>query len=286
MSSLVRERESVASGAYTRRLRLEVLAAGQGEASVSLPVHDAVINRSGRVHGGAIASGMLTAGRLAAAASERETTTRLITCCHSHVAFLDIPADAAVVSRARVLRRGRDVAHVAAKSLAADGSEIARSSLTFAFVEQAAAFGDTDAARGVPCADPGDDSSMSASPYLSAAGVTRLESEGGVARLRVPYAINAASSPARVDDGAIAGLVDSCAAFAAYLDAGIDLGRTGVTVSMSINVLAASEEDLVGRAWVTARAGDSCISRIEVSGAATGRGVASGSAVYRIFKER
>ncbi len=114
MSTLERERAAFATGAYARRLQLELLAVGRDEASTSLPLHEAAINRSGRVHGGAIASVMFAAARFAAASSEGGDVARDVTCVHAHIAFLAVPSNDAVVSHARVLRRGRDVAHVAA----------------------------------------------------------------------------------------------------------------------------------------------------------------------------
>ncbi len=127
---------------------------------------------------------------------------------------------------------------------------------------------------------------MAASPYLSRAGVTRIAPEGRVARLRIPYALNDAPSPPRVDDGAIAGLVDSCAAFASYLDGEAELDRSGVTVSMSLSIFRSAPADLIGRAQVIGRSGESRVAQVDVAAAESGHAVASGLAVYRLLSGR
>jgi acyl-coenzyme A thioesterase PaaI-like protein len=103
-----------------------------------------------------------------------------------------------------------------------------------------------------------------------------------VAGLRLPFAPNAAECPRRIDDGAIAGLIDSCAAFASYLDDGASFGRSGVTVSMSFSLHAASESDAFGHGVVLSRQGSSRIAHVEVTESASGHLLASGMAVYRI----
>ena len=280
----MRELDSLASGEYARRVRLRALDVRDGAASVELPVHASLFNRGGRIHGGAIASVVLAAGRLAAASSEREPTLRAIASIDSHVAFLSVPGEATVTARAHVLRRGRDVAHVAVAAEDSGGRAIARAALTCVFFDPAEAAGATRAAVRARPAATGSGGRVAASPYLSAAGVEVLEPTGRIVRLKLPYAGNGAEAPRRVDDGAIAGLVDSCAAFASYLDDGRSATRGGVTVSMSMHLLTPRPEDLLGRAWVLARTADCRVAQVEVSGIASGLLVATGTAVYRIVE--
>jgi len=225
---------------------------------------------------------MLAAGRLAAAASERSEPARYPWCLGVSVSFLGVPREGAVTSRATVLRRGRDVAHIGADARDSSGASVASASLTCSF----RADGDNPSASRTAlggaeseCTSTG---TIAASPYLSAAGVEFLDPAGRIARLRLPCAPNVAENPRRVDDGAIAGLVDSCAAFASYLDDREGFERSGVTVSMSLNLHAAVPEDLLGRAWVLSRSGSCRIAQVEVGGVASGLVAASGVAVYRI----
>jgi len=282
VSRIAQEIEAVETGAHARRLGLAVLAASDGEASVSLPIGIATQNRGGRVHGGAIASVLLAAARVATAASERDGVARRLWCLDAQVSFLQVPGEAAVTAEARVERRGRDLAHVSVVAHDADGNRVARAAVTtLLFVDESpSANATTSPSYGFVHAEAG--TAIEGSPYLTAAGIRLLEPKGGLARLRLPYVSNGADHPLRVDDGAIAGLVDSCAAFASYLDCGASIDRRGITVTMSVQFLAPLPEDLIGSARVVASAADCRISEVEVLGVAGGRAAARGTAVYRI----
>jgi acyl-coenzyme A thioesterase PaaI-like protein len=120
------------------------------------------------------------------------------------------------------------------------------------------------------------------SPYLSTAGVLVLPPEGGSARALLPQERNRASDPARVDEGAIAGLADSCAAYAAHLRAPSASPRGGVTVSMALAFHASLAEDLIGVGVVQGHAAGCYTAAVDVAGAASGASVATGFAVYRL----
>lgn len=282
MNRIEREIEAVETGAYARRLGLVVLAARDGEAFVTLPIGIATQNRGGRVHGGAIASVLLAAARVATAASEREGPARQVWCLDAHVSFLEVPGPEAVTAEAKVEKRGRDLAHLSVVARDADGTRVARAALTAVLVDEESRFAHPpiEPVFGRVGSETG--TTIEGSPYLSAAGVTLLEPEGGIARLRLPQASNGADGPHRVDDGAIAGLVDSCAAYASYLDSGASIDRRGITVSMSVQFLAPMPEDLIGSARVVASAADCRVAEVEVLGAASRSVAARGTAVYRI----
>jgi uncharacterized protein (TIGR00369 family) len=282
VNRIEREIEAVETGAYARRLGLVVVATRDGEASVTLPIGPATLNRGGRVHGGAIASALLAAARIATAASEREGATRKVWCLDAHVSFLEVPGEKAVTAEARVEKRGRDLAHLSVVARDADGARVARAGVTAVLVEDESRFSGSriEPAFGRAGAEAG--AALEGSPYLTAAGVKLLDPEGGVARLRLPFASNGAVGPCRVDDGAIVGLIDSCAAFASYLDSGASIDRRGVTVSMSVQFLSPMPEDLIGSARVVASAADCRVAEVEVLGAASCAVAARGTAVYRI----
>lgn len=282
MTARKRELDAIEAGPYARRLGLRVLTASERETAVEMPFRTELLNRGGRVHGGAITSVLLAAGRLAAAVSERNGPPRFAWCFAASVSFLGVPAEGVVTARAAVLRRGRDLAHVGVDASDASGTPVATAALTCVFRSDGDAASGSRVVLGRDDGELASTGTIAASPYLSAAGVELLEPAGRVARLRLPSAPNLAENPRRIDDGAIAGLVDSCAAFASYLDDGESFDRSGVTVSMSLNLHEAVPEELLGRAWVVSRSGSCRIARVEVGGATSGCLAASGAAVYRI----
>lgn len=282
MNRIEREIAAVETGAYARRLGLVVVAARDGEASVTLPIGPATQNRGGRVHGGAIASVLLAAARVATAASEREGPARNVWCLDAHVSFLEVPGPRAVTAEARVEKRGRDLAHVSVVAHDADGAHVARAAVTAVLVDDVPRPTSSRIAPTFGSAGTEAGAAIEGSPYLTAAGVRLLDPAGGVARLRLPHQPNGTDGPSRVDDGAIAGLIDSCAAFASYLDSGASIDRRGVTVSMSVQFLAPMPEDLIGSARVVTSAADCRVAEIEVLGAASCAVAARGTAVYRI----
>jgi hypothetical protein len=85
-----------------------------------------------------------------------------------------------------------------------------------------------------------------------------------------------------VDEGAVAGLVDSCAAYAAHMRAPSASPRGGVTVSMALAFHASGAEDLVGVGIVQGHAAGCYTATVDVAGAASGATVATGFAVYRL----
>ena len=282
MSAAEREIAALASGTYARRLALTASAVGDGTASVTMPFGELLLNRGGRMHGGAIASVALAAARLATAASERPDSVRWPWCSAATIAFLNVPSEGVVTAGASVLERGRDLAHVGVDVRDGDGRRVASAALTCALQAKGDAQATTLSTVAVPSEQTTSVVSVTESPYLSAAGIRRFEPSGRVARLRLPFEINAADNPRRIDDGAIAGLVDSCAAFASYLDDGQSFDRRGVTASLTLSFHEASCADAVGAGWVLSRSGSSRVAHVEVIDVSSGHLVASGDAVYRI----
>lgn len=281
--SLDRELAALVDGEYASRLHLRALAIADGNACVEMPFDPTIMNRGGRVHGGALASLLFAAARVAAAASERAESARQVRLLTANVAFLATPRHGRLVAAARIARRGREVAHATVEAVDDGGALMASAGITIGLVdadfagetamryEKSVARPDVRAGRPVP-----------GSPYLSAAGMLILPAEARTARALLPQARNRALQPSRVDEGAVAGLADSCAAYAAHLcQTGVG-DRGGLTVSMALAFHSVREEDLIGAGVVTGHAAGCYLSVVEVVGAASGISAASGFAVYRL----
>lgn len=280
---LDRELAALADGEYAARLGLRAVRVADGGVAVELPFAPSIMNRGGRVHGGALASVLLAAARVAAASSERPASDRTVRLLTANVAFLAVPRHGRVLAEASVLRRGRDIAHAAVTAVDEDGVAVATGAIAIGFVDPSIGADETAIQpRSAAPLDLAAGTRVPGSPYLSTAGVLVLPPEGQHARALLPQERNRAPDPARVDEGAIAGLADSCAAYAAHLREPGASARGGVTVSMALAFHTSLAEDVIGVGVVQGRAAGCYTAAVDVTGASSGAAVASGFAVYRL----
>jgi uncharacterized protein (TIGR00369 family) len=280
-----KETAAVLRGEYARRLGLRVVDSSRTTARLALPFSQAILNRGGRVHGGAIASVVLCAARLATAASEENRHDQQVHILGAHIAFLERPAHGDVVATGEVIRRGRDLAHVTVRAADTTGTLVAMSHVTAAIGPGHDGDPLTVSSDGDADLDDGG-TPVLMSPYLSGAGFRVMPLEDGLARARLPLAANRMSGTPRMDEGGISGLIDSCAAYAAHMATpGGDL-RAGVTVSMDLFFHRIATEALEGRARGVSRCGDVHTIRVEVYGHRSGTAMADGIVIYRLAEPR
>jgi uncharacterized protein (TIGR00369 family) len=281
--ALAREISMLARGEYAARLGLRAARLEDGRFSVEMPFDGTIVNRGGKVHGGAIASVLMAAARLGAAASERAESERRVRLLTANVGFLCAPQKGPLVATAEVVRRGREVAHMRVDAVDEDGATIANAGILVGFVESDVQSGlATGHQRSRLDLDETQASPVPASPYLTAAGVSTLPPAGRSARALLPKVRNRAENPVRVDEGAVAGLADSCAAYAAHLYEPQPGQAGGVTVSLALAFQAGRDEDLLGVGEVTGHVSGCYLTAVEVVGVESGIPVASGFAVYRL----
>jgi uncharacterized protein (TIGR00369 family) len=281
--ALDRELAALTNGEYAVRLQCRPARLDEGRVAVEIPFGPNIVNRGGRVHGGALASLLIAAARVSAAASEHAGSDRRVRLLAANFAFLSVPRHGRLVAEAGVVRRGREIAHMNAKAFDEGGATVANAAIAVGLVDSY-----TDEKVEAPhrtnagTVDLAQGAAVSSSPYLSAAGVLILPPSERSARAVLPQVPNRAADPSRVDEGAIAGFADSCAAYAAHLQKP-ELGqRGGVTVSMGLAFHSSCDEDLVGVGAVTGHAAGCCLAVVDVAGALSGIPVASGFAVYRL----
>jgi uncharacterized protein (TIGR00369 family) len=268
------------ASAYLARLGVTSDEARSGEARARLRGTEASVNRAGLVHGGAIATVMMVAAETAAASSERERHASELRIAMLNASFLDaVRAGTEVHAAAHVLRRGRDVIHVTVEARAAGTGPAAQALLAYGLHE-------ADGARGhaVSSRAPRDDLTrgepLVASPYMGSAGARVLEGGGEWTCMSLPCEPNEAVA-GRVHDGAVVGLVDTCAAMAAFKSSREHGGGRGATVSISLAWAARTMGEMRSGARVIGRQGSLFTTEAEVWGADGGVHVA-GLVCYRI----
>lgn len=120
------------------------------------------------------------------------------------------------------------------------------------------------------------------SPYVGHLSIQLTTMQPGVATLTLPFADALVTSGTIVHGGAIASLIDTAAAVAAWSDAEVPTNVRGTTVNLTVTYLAPAEkEDLQAVARVLRRGRTLVYLDVEVS-SASGRAIAKGLVTYKL----
>jgi uncharacterized protein (TIGR00369 family) len=283
-------RKAFEDSVFQRRLGVELESVGVGEAIVRLPLHRTNANRSGNLHGGAHASLLLSAASLATASSEREPSAgKAVSPRSLAISYLGAARRTGVRAHAKVVRRGRDVAHVSVVVDSEEGdaiavgnvtvavhdrSEVARS-MTDAGTERKAALFGRVSQKGDP---------VEGSPFLEESGLVVLsEQVEQWQSLLIPTERNEECDQ-RIDDGAVVGLVDNCGSWAAYTAEGLGRESLGSTLSMSVVFASSVAGPLIGSGRLLSHLGTALTSEVEIWSPADGSLRATGLVTYRIAR--
>jgi len=123
---------------------------------------------------------------------------------------------------------------------------------------------------------------LPASPYVGHLGIQLTAIQPGVAQLSLPFTDALVTTGTIVHGGAIASLIDTAAAVAAWSNAEVPANIRGVTVNLTVTYLAvASKEDLQAVARVLHRGRSLVYLDVEVS-SASGSAIAKGLVTYKL----
>jgi uncharacterized protein (TIGR00369 family) len=274
--------------AFQRRLGTELESVGVGESIVRLPLYPANANRSGNLHGGAPASLMLSTASLATASSEREPNAdKAVSPRSLAISYLGAARRIGVRAHAKVIRRGRDVAHVSVSVDSEEGDAIAVGNVTVAIHDRGEvsrsmtdAGTERKATLSGRVSEKGDP--VEGSPFLEESGLVVLsEQVEQWQSLLIPTDRNEERDQ-RIDDGAVVGLVDNCGSWAAYTAEGLGRESLGSTLSMSIVFASSVSGPLIGSGRLLSHLGTALTSEVEIWSPADGSLRASGLVSYRI----
>lgn len=120
------------------------------------------------------------------------------------------------------------------------------------------------------------------SPYNRLLGLSINAIEPGLAQLALPFTEALVTNETIVHGGAIASLIDTAAAVAAWSDAEVPAKVRGVTINLTVTYLAlVSHEDLQAVARVLQRGRTLVYLDVEVS-SASGKVIAKGLVTYKL----
>jgi acyl-coenzyme A thioesterase 13 len=271
---------------YLARIGVEIEGAGGDGARAQLRYTEANANRGGAVHGGALAALLVTAAELAAAASEREGHDVQMRAASAAISFLEaVRKDEDVVADARVLRRGRDTVHVVAEARRGETAvPVATALFAYTVLPPSAFHPSLQTSRAAPFVHRAA-GELAGSAYMSAGGARIVEADAGWSCMTLPKERNEAA-PERVHDGAMLGLVDTCAAIAAFAGLGREERPPSATVTLSAVWSGRLDGDLVAGARLLGRAGGNYTCEAEAWSAADRRMRASALICYRVAERK
>ncbi len=274
---------------YQQRLGARFEHAGDGRAVVALAMRATNANRSGNLHGGAHASLMISAAMLAVASTEREPSeSKAISVRGLSISYLGAARNVGVRAHGEVVRRGRDVAHVALRVDSDTGDVVATGAASLAIHQmgapessvtdsggsrRAAMFGRVSIEDGRP---------VEGSPFLEESGLIVFdEFVDDWQSLLIPVAPNE-DADGHIDDGAVVGLLDNCGSMAAYTTESVTRESIGATVSLSAVFASSAPGPVVGSGRLLSRLGTAFTSEVELWSPTDGSLRAAGLVCYRI----
>ncbi len=123
---------------------------------------------------------------------------------------------------------------------------------------------------------------MATSPYVGYLGIQLVTMQPGVAMLILPFKDSLVTIGTIMHGGAIASLIDTAAAIAAWSDVDTSTSGRGTTVNLTVSYLAPAErEDVQAVARVLRRGRNLIFLDVEVTGA-SGRAIAKGLVTYKL----
>ncbi len=268
--------ERLGDSPYLRSLGLWIDRAGDDGAVVRLPFRDDNANAGGVLHGGVVASVLDTAGVLAASGDVASETLDLT------VDYLAPAIGEEVVGEARVRRRGREIVHTVVDVRTVGGMLVATGRLTRRVASRVVPAWESAPARPatLPSEPPALAGLLASSPFIRRLGVRVTDAGDGSGCLALPATTEIADATGAVHEGALAALLDTAGATAAWSLVPLDPRCRASTVGLFVSLHGPARGDVTAEACVIHRRGAIFANRVTL--AAGGRIVATGAVTYRI----
>jgi uncharacterized protein (TIGR00369 family) len=274
--------DAVGASPYLRGLGLRVEHVVPERARVRIPYRDGNANAGGVLHGGVIASaidaaGMLVARAGPAPAADVEQGTLDLT-----VSYLAPAIGEDIVAEARLLRRGREIVYADVEARTDVGKPVARGLLTYRIAPAGRRARRSDV---MPAAPPSTERSaladlLASSPFIARLGIRVTHAGAGLARLTLPAGDATRAADGTVHEGALATLLDTAGATAAWSLVPLDPRVRASTIGIHVSLHAPAQGDVAAEARVLHRRNEIVANRVTLG--AGGQVVATGAVTYRI----
>ncbi|HVN64253.1 MAG TPA: PaaI family thioesterase [Candidatus Binataceae bacterium] len=285
MASGLELAKAAAAEPYCGMLGIRLEHADKDGAKIVLPFREEISNPGKQVHGGVVSSLLGIAARIGALAGIDMPGPPLSNTAELHAAYLSSAVGEDMTGEARVLRRGKELAHVRADVTSSTGKPIATGTAIFRAVpgpENTAG-----SAANPPFAVETHDIPSLARMLTAAAFIAKLDINldyyyQGRARLKMPFRADLADDTGTIHEGALGALIDTSGAMAAWSLIKPAGGMRVSTVSIDVNFFASAPgKGVTAYSYNLARRKELYFNRVDIL-ADDGTIVACGSVIYRI----
>jgi acyl-coenzyme A thioesterase PaaI-like protein len=232
---------------------------------------------------------MMSAASMATASTQREPSVEAAVSIRSiAISYIGAARNVGVRAYAKVVRRGRDAAHVTVHVDSETGDVVAIGNLSVAIhdadvcassrtdsggLRRASLFTRLAAEKNEP---------VLGSPFLEESGLAALEEQvDDWQSLLLPVAPNE-DRDRRIDDGAVVGLIDNCGSMAAYTSESVNREMLGTTISLAAVFATPTPGPVIGSGRLLTQLGTALTSEVEIWSPDDGSVRAAGSVCYRI----
>jgi uncharacterized protein (TIGR00369 family) len=274
----------VEQSAYARTLGVEALSISDSEAVLHLPFRETNSNPGGALHGGVYASLSI----IGAHATARTALGADIGPFHTvgiQINYLSAAINEAVTARAKLLKRGKELAFVEVTCTSEAGKDVAQASLMIRGRKGAEVLDGPHCGSAVTGDEPGEmgPAITEMVPFIHQRGIVIEHMAAGEARLLMPWIeSHGDNSSGGTHEGAALALLDTAGAMAGWAQVGPGPYKAS-TPTMQAQVLAAPPaQDLIAYAKVAWQDNEILYSDVEVAGRDDQRVYARGCIPYRI----
>ena len=274
----------VESSAYSNALGVQLQDLTDEGAALHLPFIKENSNPGGALHGGVYASLSI----IGAQATARQVLGEDVGPFHTtafQINYLSAAINEGVSARARLLRRGKELAFVEVTCTSDAGKDVSHATLMIRGRKGANATIGPVPSIDAPGSNPGDMGPAIAGmvPFISERGIQIEHMDAGFARLTMPWKDSHLDNiSGGTHEGAALALLDTAGAMAGWAVTGSGPYKAS-TPSMQAQVIEIPPaEDLVAHARVTHQDNEIFYSDVEVSGVKSQRVCARGTILYRI----
>jgi len=274
---------------FAKFLGMNLVEIAHERAVVTLPYQPEHANAVGPLNGGASASLLNVAGKVAAWTGIDLDQSPSLACVDMHVQYLSATIEEDVIAEAVVLRRGRDLFFLDVALRSPDGRPICQGLLSYRAPDYT---GHTP--RLLPRHVDYPEISHLVTPddawliqgYVKKLSITCQHYSPGRIQMRIPGIEVLMDARGELHDGALASLIDVCGTAAAWSLVPNREGARGSTTGMYISYTQAAAEAVVADAHMQQRSEEFFFSTVSATTVTSGQLVAMGQVSYRLVEPR
>lgn len=274
---------------FAKHLGMKLTEVAHERAVVTLPYDPAHANAVGPLNGGASASLLNVAAKVASWTGIDLDKSPYLSCVDMTVQYLSAAIEEDVIAEAKVLRRGRDLFFLDVALRSPDGRPVCQGLVSYRAPDYTGhtprLLQHSERHPGVtPVVTPND--AWIIQGYVEKLDITCQHHSPGRIQMHMPGTQALMDARGLIHDGALASVIDVCGTAAAWSFVPDREGARGSTIGMQIGYTQATAEAVVADAHIQQRSEEIFFSTVYVTTVATEQLVAMGQVSYRLVEPR